>query len=391
MANSSRLPSTGFQLISVARPLLPLAEAITPYLQRIDGTRVYSNLGPLVRELHDRLSGHFRLPTGTVATVANATLGLTLALSAAGARPGTFCLMPAWTFAASAHAVVAAGLEPYFLDVDPGTWALSPTAVLDAVGRLGRGAVGAVMPVAPFGAPVDSAAWDVFHEQTRIPVVIDAAAGFDAVKPALVPTVVSLHATKVLGAGEGGFVLTRDPALVVEIQRRANFGFWGAREARVAATNAKMSEYSAAVGLASLDVWAETRLRWLAVAQAYRKALAAFPDVAPMPALGSYATSTVVVRIAPGLGEISAIALRLAARGISTRHWWGRGLQMETAFAACPHDPLPVTEALGVQTIGLPCAVDLPRRDVLHVCATLAQVLGLDTQRPRSAVAGTSA
>ena len=247
--------------------------------------------------------------------------------------------------------------------------------MLEAVNRLGQETVGAVMPVAPFGARIDGAAWDTFHEQTRIPVVIDAAAAFDTVRPTLVPTVVSLHATKVLGAGEGGFVVSRDPALAVELQRRSNFGFWGAREARVAATNAKMSEYAAAVGLASLDAWPETQARWLAVAQHYRKALAGQGNVMPMPGLGSYATSTVVVRLAETTGDTRAVALRLAAQGISTRHWWGRGLQLEAAFAAYDRDALPVTEALGMQTIGLPCSLDLTRRDIGRVCATLAKVL----------------
>ena len=67
--------------------------------------------------------------------------------------------------------------------------------------------VGAVMPVVPFGCPIDVAAWDRFRASTEIPVVIDAAAGFDALVPGAVPAVVSLHATKVLGAGEGGFVV----------------------------------------------------------------------------------------------------------------------------------------------------------------------------------------
>lgn len=358
-------------VINVARPLMPEADKLLPYLRRIDASRIYSNLGPLVRELQDRLSAHFGLPSGTVATATNATIGLAVALASVGARHGRYCLMPAWTFAASAHAVVAAGLKPYFLDVDPESWALKPAAVLEAVDRIGAAKVGAVMPVSPFGARIDASAWDVFHEQTRIPVVIDAAAAFDTVRPSLVPAVVSLHATKVLGAGEGAFILTRDTSIVTEIQRRSNFGFRGAREARVVATNAKMSEYAAAVGLASCDVWAQTRADWLAVASAYRDEIAGETGISGMPGLGGHATSTVLVRLGEGYGNISSIALQLAAQGISTRQWWGRGLHREEAFAHCHRDPLPQTEQLGARTIGLPCSIDMPRRDVDRVCAVL--------------------
>lgn len=373
-------------VINVARPLMPEADRLLPYLRRIDASRIYSNLGPLVRELQDRLSAHFGLPSGTVATATNATVGLAVALAAVGARRNRYCLMPAWTFAASAHAVVAAGLKPYFLDVDPESWALKPAAVLEAVDRIGAGKIGAVMPVSPFGGRIDASAWDVFHEQTRIPVVIDAAAAFDTVRPSLVPAVVSLHATKVLGAGEGAFVLTRDTAIVNEIQRRSNFGFRGAREARVVATNAKMSEYAAAVGLASFDVWAETRAAWLAVATVYREAIAGKAGISGMPGLGGHATSTILVRLGEGYGNISAIALQLAAEGISTRQWWGRGLHREEAFAACRRDPLPETDRLASQTIGLPCSVDMPRRDVERVCGLLA---GL--RRSRTAAEGEAA
>jgi hypothetical protein len=163
-----------------------------------------------------------------------------------------------------------------------------PERVLEVMAQFPPGRVGAVMPVAPFGHPVDVAAWDRFDEQTRLPVVIDAAAGFDAPPPGRIPTVVSLHPTKILGAGEGGFIVAPDKALVVEIERRSNFGFIGGREARVAATSAKLNEYNAIVALASLDVWPETRAKFINIAQTYY--LRRIPGVMPMAGFGSNLT-----------------------------------------------------------------------------------------------------
>src|SRR5262245_32566964 len=184
--------------IPIMRPQLPKADRISPYLRLIDRTRTYSNFGPLVQSLEDRLAAHFGLSNGTIATVANATLGLTLALAAQGAKPGSLCAIPAWTFVASAHAAVMAGLVPFFVDVDPESWALDVDGMADTIATA-PGPVGAVMPVAPFGRPINVAAWDEFRRRTGIPVVIDAAAGFDAVVAGATPTVVSLHATKVIG------------------------------------------------------------------------------------------------------------------------------------------------------------------------------------------------
>src|SRR5262249_18475437 len=110
--------------LPVMRPQLPPASRLLPYLSRIDQSRIYSNFGPLTADFERRLSAHFAAPERTVTTLANATLGLALALEAQGARPGTLCLMPAWTFVASAQAAVAAGMVPFFVDVDPATWAL---------------------------------------------------------------------------------------------------------------------------------------------------------------------------------------------------------------------------------------------------------------------------
>src|SRR5262245_45514864 len=108
-------------MIPIMRPLLPSAEQLLPYLTRIDGARIYTNFGPLANLLEGRLATRFGLPDEGVVTVANATLGLALALAAQDPPPGSLCVLPAWTFVASAHAAVMAGLTPYFVDVDPGT------------------------------------------------------------------------------------------------------------------------------------------------------------------------------------------------------------------------------------------------------------------------------
>ena len=365
-------------VVPVARPLLPTAEALLPYLRQIDASRTYTNFGPQVRALETRLTQHYRVPSGCVATVANATLGLALALQAQGPRRGSLCLMPAWSFAASAHAAVAAGLRPHFLDVTPHSGILTPEHALQAMAQLPPGRVGAVMPVAAFGHPVDVEAWDRFHEQTRIPVVIDAAAGFDAVRPGRVPSVVSLHATKIMPAGEGGFVIARDKALIVEIERRSNFGFMGGREARVAGTNAKMNEYNAVVALAAFDEWPSIRGRFVAVAQHYARLLRRIPGVALLPGFGTgWISATVIVEFAPHHPPTDEIVNGLADAGIATRRWWCRGLHEEAAFLDCTREELPVTHRLTDSTLGLPCFVDMTRSDVGRVCAALSGVLAM--------------
>ncbi len=338
--------------LPVMRPRLPSAQRLLPYLERIDASRIYSNFGPLSDQLERRLADHFGAHDRAVTMVVNGTLGLALALAAQDARPGTLCVMPAWTFIASAQAAALAGLVPYFVDVDPFTWALDPHAVTAIIERA-PSEVGAVMPVAPFGQPIDVAAWDRFRVSTRLPVVIDAAAGFDSVTPTHTPTVVSLHATKVLGVGEGGFVLCDDPSLIHTIRVRANFGFDGSREAVVPAMNAKLSEYHAAVGHAALDEWSATRADWLAVAAQYRERLAGSAAARLQDGFGASWVSSVCV-FDLGRPDAGRLEHRFTEAGIETRRWWNRGAHHHRASLQLPRTALPVTEQLAQSTIAVP-------------------------------------
>jgi dTDP-4-amino-4,6-dideoxygalactose transaminase len=345
------------QTIPVMRPKLPVTERITPYMRRIDGTRIYSNFGPLVQLLESRLAAVFGVPEGGVATVANATLGLALSLVSHQLKPGSMCAIPAWTFAATPHAVTQAGLVPYFVDVDPVTWALDPDTLEEEIVRA-PGKVSAVMPVAPFGRPIDIAAWDRFRKRTGLAVVIDAAAGFDSLAAGRVPSVISLHATKVLGVGEGGCVVSHDLDLIKDLRTRSNFGFYSSRESRVSATNAKLSEYHAAIGLAALDEWDAARAEWMAVAQTYGSVFSGLNRVQLQSGFGAtWIASTCIVDIADA--GANRVEQALSAANIQTRRWWGNGAHDHPATRHMARTSLPVTESLAQSTIGLPFYRDL--------------------------------
>jgi dTDP-4-amino-4,6-dideoxygalactose transaminase len=350
--------------LPVAKPRLPLANEILPYLRRIDQSRWYSNSGPLIQEFEARLATH--AGQGAVAAVANATVGLTLALLTYDLPLGSLCMVPAWTFAATGHAIQLAGLVPWIVDADAASWALEPVAARKLL-REAPGLVSAVIPVSPFGQPIDFAGWSSFRDATGLAVVIDAAAMFDTIRAQSVPAVVSLHATKVLGVGEGGFVVGTDAAFIQELQKRANFGFWGSREATVRSLNGKMSEYAAVVGLAALDTWDKTRADFVRVAAAYRETLAGQPKVTLQEGFGErWVSSTVMVSVAePGAGELARV---LSTKGIATRRWWGGGLHRHAAFAKCPRHRTANTESLAESVLGLPCWRDLPNDKIDAIC-----------------------
>jgi len=362
--------------IPLLRPLLPPLEALEPYLREIDANRWYTNFGPLVMRLEERLAEHFGLTKTGLALLANGTTALSASLLAVGAKPGKKCLVPAWTFVASAAAVWAADLVPHFIDVLGETWMPDPAALRR---RSDLAEVAAVMVIGPFGIPVDTVAWDAFTEQTGIPVIIDAAACFDSVKsiaaarPGRSPVMISLHATKALGIGEGGLVMSTDEAIIHRLRQVGNFGIWGMPEGQILGYNGKLSEYHAAVGLAALDTWPERRAALSSRTARYSAELGRLPGVRTLPAYGSGWVSTYcTIQVC---GNVHAIQDRLAYMGIESRRWWQDGVHAQPAYRRFPHDDLPVTEQLATQALSLPFSHDISDADIVRVVDCLESAL----------------
>ncbi len=361
-----------FERIPLMRPKLPDAAQLMPYLQEIDANRWYTNFGPLEQRLTGRFASRYGVATDEAVCLSNATAALSISLAALARPKGRYCLMPSFTFVASAQAVPAAGLMPYFLDIDSATWRLEITAVRDQIDRLGSD-VAAVLVVAPFGAPLDIAPWDRLTEDTGIPVVVDAAAGFDSLVAGVSPAIVSLHATKPLAAGEGGLVISRDADFVAEVKARANFGFQGNRSAVGPGGNAKLGEYPAAVALAGLDQWTETRAGFARATAAYIEAIDEIPGVRLSPGFGDgWVSSTCNVAFDATVGEKAISALDNA--GIESRRWWNEGCHLEPIFSSADRDALRTTEDLVERIVGLPFGCDLPTAKIHRVADVLSSI-----------------
>lgn len=360
-------------MLRTFRPRLPDADALMPFLREIDANRWYSNFGPLVLRFEAALAKQFAAAEGCVVTVGNATLGIAIALLETGGGPGA-CMMPAWTHIASVSAAVCAGLTPWLVDVDPATWQLHPAAARDYLANAPE-RPRVVLAVSPFGAAVDAASWDDFTAATGIPAVIDAAAAFDTVRTACATAqVVSLHATKAMGIGEGGFVLVGAQARAARLRRLSNFGLDPARISLWTGTNAKLTEFAAAVGLAALAQWPQQRAALCDRARRYGAALARLQGVRTAPGFdGSVATSTANV-VLPA-GSVDSVIAHLIERGIEARRWWPVGCHRHPSCAGYPRTALPVTESLADRVLGLPFFTDMTDSEVERVVDALAAEL----------------
>lgn len=375
-----RGPPVRVPLLSVR---LPAADKLLPYLRRIDENRWYSNFGPLVRELEERLACSFPAVDRKkphVVSVGNATVGIELALRALRLPRNAPVLVPSLTFAATATAILSAGLRPVVSDIDKDSWLLTPAI---ATAAAAEAPLRAVLPVAAYGCPQDAAGWSAFQEQTGIPVLIDAAAAYGN-QTSCGPTcsIFSLHATKTLAAGEGGFVETHDAKFAAAIRQLSNFGINLDRPSiapigavTMIGTNGKLSEYHAAVGLASLDEWPENASRRRSLYRAYTGSIRAIPRLASQwQAAPADCVRSVCCLLLDSQSRRDAAELALGTRGVATRRWYLPLIDRHPAFAHMTHRATPVSDDIAQRLIGVPFHLDMTDEAQALVVAALGSI-----------------
>jgi dTDP-4-amino-4,6-dideoxygalactose transaminase len=360
--------------MQVLVPSLPKADELLPFLRRIDASHWYSNYGPLWQEFRDAMRTRIAANTGAsdldVAFTSSGTTAIELALRVRAIAGRRLCLMPSYTFIASAHAVCNVGLEPFLLDIDEHSLTLTPEIAEQALSTLPEPPA-AVLVISAYGAPPDIRGWERFEATHGIPVVYDAAAALMSLNAAgHQPICVSLHATKVLGIGEGGAVLSTDAGTINRITAMTGFGFVGAaRVADIRGGNYRISEYAAAVGLAALAGIDAKVAKLRHVTQTYIEHLRNSPIRLQDGAGDEWVSMTLNVRLPPGTEE--ATLARLDAAGVPWRRWWGLGCHSHPAFRDLPSTALPITHDLAPRVIGVPCHTELTEDDIAQVCALL--------------------
>jgi len=364
-------------------PRLPVFDRIAPYFRQIDQNHWYTNGGPLLKELEKRLAGHFEVPAENLVVMANGTEALTIGLLCLERPRGArYCLLPSWTFAATPLSAVHAGLTPVFVDADPGQWMITPETVRKAISELNLrpGEIHSVMAVSPFGAPVKMTGWAAFQEETGIPVLVDAAASFDALanseafRPSAIPVMVSLHATKSFGIGEGAFLLSKNADFILKARKMINFGFWGGHEALVAGKNGKLSEYGCAVGHAELDGWPEKREAWRKSTEGYLAFRKVFEEwgISFMPGYGEGWISSYCNVAFDSEKSKEAARQTLSSAGIEVREWWGKGCHGHPALKHYPQAGLDETRRLAQSVLALPFYVGMTQEQLDQIVGGLS-------------------
>lgn len=340
------------------------------------------SLGPRVPRFEEAFASWVGAPHGSA--VSSGTAGLHLALRAVGVTDGDEVVTSPFSFVASANAIAFERATPVFADIDPVTLDLDPQAAAAAV----TPRTTAILPVHIFGWPADMPAF----EAMGLPLVEDACEALGAVHADGVavgarghPASFGFYANKQLTTGEGGMVLTGDPAVKAVIDSERNQGRapdMGWLDHDRLGFNYRMTDLQAAIGIAQVDRLPGMLADRATVAGWYREALA---ESARELGLGLPCEDRTVekrgwfvwVVQVPHGHDRDEVIRALRSRGVQSKPYLPAIHLMSFYRERFGHRPgtFPVCEDVAARSVALPFFPAMRQEQVARVAEALAAVL----------------
>ena len=368
-------------MIPVNEPLLDGNEK--KYLLECIDSGWISSEGPFVQRFEEQ----FAISVGRkyAVAVSNGTAALDIAVEALGIGPGDEVILPAFTIISCISQIVRVGATPVLVDCDPQTWNMDVAQVASKITARTR----AVMAVHIYGLPVDMDPLLSLLRHHGIPLIEDAAEmhgqtykGAPCGSFGNISTF-SFYPNKHVTTGEGGMVVTDDPALAEQARSLRNLCFQPGKRFvhERLGWNYRMTSLQAALGLAQLEKLDRTVILKREIGGQYQNLLAGLPGISLPLAETSYAKSIYWVFgivLDDGLALDAEEAMRqLAARGIGTRPFF------------CPMHLQPVLQRLGLfedqsfpvatrlykRGLYLPSGLTLTQAQIEEVCDAVREVL----------------
>ncbi|MBB4658703.1 DegT/DnrJ/EryC1/StrS family aminotransferase [Parvularcula dongshanensis] len=319
--------------------------------------------GPEIEELETLLAE--KVGAKHCVACSSGTDALIIPMMAMGLNRGDAVFLPAFTYNATANAVIIAGGVPVFCDVDPDGFNIDPedlkARIIEAKahGLTPR----AVCAVDLFGVPAPYAALRSICEEEGLALLGDAAQSFGGQQArnedwawvgSLAPiTATSFFPGKALGGyGDGGAIFTDDDETNEVCQSIRWHGTDAARAESVrVGLNGRMASFQAAVLLEKAAIFwdeLEARRRVAAIYDEGLKGLAA-PQAIPSGTRSGYGYYTV------SLDDRDHVREKLGEAGVPTAVYYKTPLHRMKAFAPYPpYGPLPNCEAASSRVLSLP-------------------------------------
>lgn len=330
--------------------------------------------GPEIDELEELLAAR----TGAAAAVscASGTAALIIPLLAMGAGEGDAVFIPAFTYNATANAVLVCGATPVFVDIGADTFNMDPDdlrAKIAAVKTEGKLKPKAVIPVDMFGAPADYRKISKIAADEDLAILADGAQSFGGSLDgnwvgSLAPsTATSFFPGKALGAyGDAGAVFTRDKK---DVEFWTSIRWHGTDEARKNSVrigfNGRMDTFQAAVLLEKLAIFDDELAAREEIATSYKKRLSAIakPQALIEGAKSGLAYFSLIIE------NRDTVVERLSRLGVPTAIYYTTPLHQMPAFKDyAPPEGLANTEDVASAIFSLPMHPYLTPQQVDYIC-----------------------
>ena len=324
-------------------------------------------LGEAVREFEKEFAAFNQVPF--CSGVANGTDALQIALLALGIGQGDEVIVPANTFIASVLAISYTGARPVLVDCDPDFSNIDVRAVERALTPRTK----AIMPVHLYGHPADMDPLLQIARDRKLSVIEDTAQAHGATyKGRLCGTMgdlgcFSFYPGKNLGAfGDGGAVVTRNPALAEKVSLLRNYGQKVKYAHSLKGFNSRLDTMQAAVLRVKLKHLARWNDQRRAAAARYGQLLAGtelrLPRVAPWasPVWHLYVVQS---------NNRAPLQQALDAANISHGMHYPIPIHLQEAYQELGHGPgsFPVTESQAARIVSLPIFPEITEEELQRV------------------------
>lgn len=360
----------------VTRPLMPSIEEYCEEIRSIWDVRWLTNMGAKHQQLESELEKYMEVPR--VGLVVNGHMALEIALQALNIK-GEVITTP-FTFVSTTHAISRSGAKPVFCDICEDDYTID-TSMIE---RLISDKTEAIMPVHVYGNVCKVDEIEKIAKEHGLKVIYDAAHAFGVkykgkdVAGYGDASCYSFHATKVFNTIEGGAICTNNTELYESVLRIRDFGIKSDDDVTDIGTNAKMNEFSAAMGICNLRHFQDAIMHRKEIYTLYCEKLSLIPGIRINKIQdnveSNYAYYPIVIDPILYGHNREELMEYLKGKNIYTRKYFYPIISKMPCYSACYScENTPIAEKISESVLTLPIydSLDLDTAD--YICALISE------------------
>lgn len=338
--------------------------------------------GPMLERFEREFAAYVGQPYAVA--VSSGTAALHLALRILGVGPGDAVITPSLTFIGGVAPITYQGATPIFVDCDPVVWGLDPALLDEAFDRaeaLGLKAK-AVIAVDLYGQACEEDAIRQICERRGAVLLMDSAEAVGALYKGRhagqggLAAAFSFNGNKILTTSGGGMLVSTDKDLIDQARYLSTAARQPAAhyEHTEVGFNYRLSNISAAIGVAQLEGIEDRVARRRAIFDSYRRRLGPLLDFAPEGPERRH-TRWLSVALLPDDGPAPEdLRLALEAQNIESRPLW-KPMHLQPVFRDAAMVGGVVSEDLFARGICLPSGPAMSEADIDRVCAVIEDAM----------------